>query len=176
MKLLDQGYSLIELCYALAITLILIGVAAPSLHNVVQYEQMQTQVNQLVQLLNTAKVSAIKYHKAVSFCASIDHINCDPTWQGDFVLFIDEQENGLLTDKSNLLHIWQLNPKRGYFAWQASQTYLTMRPNGINTGNAGRFYYCPSNNNLNYARAIIINLVSRIRIVDKQTDQNLHCG
>lgn len=171
-----KGYSLIELCYTLAISLSLAGIAAPTLYKLIQYEQMQTQVNQLVQLLNTAKIAAIKYHKAVSLCASTDQLNCNPSWQGDFILFIDEPQNGRLASKTNLLDVWQRNPKQGRFTWQAQQTYLTMHATGINTGNAGRFYYCPANNNRHYARAIIINLAGRIRVAKQQNGFNLHCG
>jgi type IV fimbrial biogenesis protein FimT len=169
------GYTLVEFCFALAIWAILLMLAIPSFENFIQQEKSQTTVYQLVNLLNYAKLTAIKSHTAISICASTDHQVCNSDWQGDFIVFIDKDTNGRVSAKKDILRVRQMLPERGSIRWQAKQTYLTMQPTGINIGNAGKFYYCPANNNLQYARAIIINLVGRIRIADQQAEPTLSC-
>ncbi|MDF2868163.1 MAG: ral secretion pathway protein GspH [Gammaproteobacteria bacterium] len=169
------GYSLFELCLVLSISAILVIVALPAFQDFAQQEKTQTTVYQLVNLLNYARLSAIKLHTAVTFCASLDHETCNPNWLGDFMVFIDETAAGKVANKKDLLRIWQVPLEQGTFRWQAKQNYLIMQPTGINPGNAGKFYYCPVDHNLDYARAIVINFVGRIAITDQQTESKLHC-
>lgn len=174
MKLIS-GYGLIELCYGLAIAIITISLGIPSFNHVLAQERTITTVNRLVSLLNYARLSAIKYHQVVTLCASHDHQTCSSNWQGDFMVFIDENAAGKVSSQDKLLKIWQLPTSQGTFTWQASQPFLSMQATGISTGNAGAFYYCPTPHT-EYARAIIINLMGRVKVVDKRGEPRLRCN
>lgn len=170
-----RGYNLLELCFTLAISAILFMLAIPALQDFTQHEKTQTTVNQLVNLLNYARLSAIELNTTVTFCASLDYKICNPAWTGDFMIFIDENNQGKVAHKNDLLRIWHLPTDQGAIRWQAKQAHLTMQPSGINPGNAGKFYYCPANRNVDYARAIVINFMGRIAITDKRIEPKLNC-
>lgn len=169
------GFSLFELCWALVIIIILFLIALPAFQEFIEATRTRTTVNQLVNLLNYAKLRAIHYHVPVTICASKDEVHCNAEWKGNFIIFIDKNANGKLEAKDNLLRIWQITNRKGSIRWQAKQSFLTMQPTGINAGNAGKFYYCPTNKNLEHARVIVINLVGRIRVTDRKGDPDIHC-
>ncbi len=169
------GYNLLELCFTLAISAILFMLAIPALQDFTQREKTQTTVNQLVNLLHYARLYAIESSTTVIFCASLDHKTCNPAWSGDFIVFINENNQGKVAHKKDLLRIWHLPSERGTIRWQAKQAHLSMQPTGISPSNAGKFYYCPADHNVDYARAIVINFMGRIAITDKHTETKLNC-
>jgi len=171
----QRGYTLLEVLCVLSIGLILWLIAMPSYREFIYQIRTQTVVTHFVQLLNFARLSSIKLGKPVSICATQDGKNCHAGWQGSFIVFIDETRSGKLAQPNDLLRSWTLNKGQGRISWQASQHYLTMQPNGISPSNAGTFYYCPRDNNLEYARAIVINLAGRVKVLDNSSYNLLNC-
>jgi type IV fimbrial biogenesis protein FimT len=168
------GFNLLELCGCLLISSILLVAMVPGWQHFMQHQTMASDVNSLVHLLNYAKIAAINYRKNVSLCKSLDHRHCSVNWQGDFLVFIDESSIGKLQNSQQLLYVWTPS-KQATIRWQAEQHYLSFNPDGINTGVAGAFYYCPANNELRFARAIVINIVGRIAVRRPKAMPQLSC-
>lgn len=76
-----RGFSMIELMTVLAISSILMTVAAPSLLGAYQQHTVTSQANELVSVLTSARSEAIKRNTSIRFCrvASESATSCETT-------------------------------------------------------------------------------------------------
>lgn len=96
----QDGFSFIELMIALAIAAIVLGMAAPSLQNLVRSSEMSATNNQFVYSLQSARSEAIKRSGPVGLCPSNDPLADEPTCGGGnyangWIVFVDSDGSGL---------------------------------------------------------------------------------
>lgn len=119
-----RGFSMIELMVVLAISSILMTVAAPSMLSAYQQYTVTSQANELVSALTYARSEAIRRNTSVRFCrvASDTATNCE-TYSGSWKYWIISANNAVIS--------------RGFIKTQAGldQTSnvqsLTFRANGM---------------------------------------------
>jgi type IV fimbrial biogenesis protein FimT len=66
----NQGFTLVELMTALAIMVILFGIAIPSFKEVIKSNRLSTQANEFISTLNLARSEAIKRGDAITITAT----------------------------------------------------------------------------------------------------------
>lgn len=71
-----RGFSLVELMAAIAVLAILGAIAAPSLESLINSNRLANSSNELVALLNTARVEGARGNARVVVCASDDGGSC----------------------------------------------------------------------------------------------------
>ena len=97
----QMGLTLIELLVTLSIIAILATVAAPSLQNMIEHNQLQTLTNNMVSNLYYARSEAAKRGFTISLCASDNtQTVCDAdatSFANGWIIFTDYDKNASLT-------------------------------------------------------------------------------
>jgi type IV fimbrial biogenesis protein FimT len=99
---LSTGFTLIELMTVVAIIAIVMGIAAPSLRDLILNARMSAQANDLLADLALARSEAIKRNARVAICSSSSGDTCTGgtalrpgAWEVGRIVFVDNNQNGL---------------------------------------------------------------------------------
>lgn len=129
------GYSLLELIACLVITSILLLLATPAWHNIIQQQQETAITQRLTQTLNYARTQAILRKQTLIICplANPDKVICGQDWQ---------QGWQIMTEQAERLR-YMAAPVAIPIQWRdLRQTQqINVAPNGTTEGYNGSFYY-----------------------------------
>jgi type IV fimbrial biogenesis protein FimT len=91
-----RGFTLTELAVALAITAVLLGMAAPSFGRLVGERQLRNEARRLSDAIFHARSEALKRNAPVVICASVPADPCGPTrlWHEGWLIFADGDADG----------------------------------------------------------------------------------
>lgn len=89
----EQGFTLIQLVVAVAISAILAVIAVPDLRAYVQNTRTATAVNDFTMLINDARNQAISDGVAITICPSSDGSTCSGDWADGWLSFLDLNGN-----------------------------------------------------------------------------------
>ena len=101
------GFTLMELMIAVAIVAILVGVAAPSMTDMLVNGRLQGASSDLVADLSLARGSAAAKGQRVTICQSSTGATSNPscggvsTWQNGWIVFVDANGNGTFEGPSS---------------------------------------------------------------------------
>ncbi|WP_194723885.1 GspH/FimT family pseudopilin [Noviherbaspirillum malthae] len=85
------GFTLIELMVAVAVTAILLGIAVPSLLDVLLGSRLTAHANTLVASLQLARSEAIKRNAVVTVCPSANGTSCtDGSWEQGWIVLVND--------------------------------------------------------------------------------------
>lgn len=85
-----SGFTLIELLVAIAVFGILIGLAAPQLHNFMRDNRMTSQFNNFVTALQLTRSEAVRRNAHVILCGSSNQTTCNTSaWESGWIIFVD---------------------------------------------------------------------------------------
>lgn len=173
------GLTLLELLVTLVILGIVFKLTAPSMgHLVAQYRSSLT-LNQLIGGIAFARSSAITLGVATTWCpVAPGHngsINCGArdSWDQGSIIFQDHNKNGRFDTDDTLLRRLPGWRHDGSVAWRAfrARGYLQFTRAGFTNWQNGSFIYCPGDQNLRYARRLVLNQAGRTyRAHDKNGD------
>lgn len=91
----NRGFTLIELLVAVAILSILLGVAAPSLRELMMNATITGQANDLMSGLSVARSEAIKRGIRAGICTSTNGTSCtNSQWHQGWIVFADADSDG----------------------------------------------------------------------------------
>ncbi|WP_439859696.1 GspH/FimT family pseudopilin [Pseudomonas sp. MBLB4136] len=165
-----QAFSLMELLVSIALTAILLSIAAPSFSAYLQQSRQTAHINQMLAALNYARNRAISGAMPVSLCAGTSSCNGSRRWQEQLLIFIDVNLNGQLDGSDTLL---QMEPLVTNYTWDWSnfrnQKHLSFKVDGTTHALNGTLTLCE---NTRPAARIVINLAGRARI-DRAASNNL---
>lgn len=82
-----RGFTLVELMVTLAVAAILIGIATPSFTSLMNSNRLSSAANEMVAVIQTARMEAIRRNTTVSVCAG-----CDGN-AGSLVAYVDADDN-----------------------------------------------------------------------------------
>ena len=167
-----RGVTLIELCTALAILAILIGLAAPSFAQLQQNATRRAAMDDFWHAIFLARSEAIKRNSVVSLCKSSDGTNCtnaSPDWAGGWLVFenLDHDDPAQRDSNEPVLRFYEGH--RGiHITTTAGRQTFSYHPNTQGSAN-GTVVFC-DNRGPSAARAIIISHTGRPR--QSQRDAN----
>ncbi len=106
------GFSLVELLVTLAVAVILVTAATPSLLQFVRANRLAAASNELVAALQLARAEALRRGRPVGVCASGDQSTCNAggDWSGGWILFQDAVVSGApapTATGAELVRVWQ---------------------------------------------------------------------
>lgn len=88
-----QGFTMVELLMALAISAILLMVAVPSFQGAVLSSQLRTAANNLLVASVAARSEAIKRNAVVELCPSANGSTCGGAWEGGWIVSCLSSDN-----------------------------------------------------------------------------------
>jgi type IV fimbrial biogenesis protein FimT len=101
----ERGFTLWELMVAVAVAGIVLGFGVPSFQEFLRNNAMTSAANDLVAGVLLARAEAVKRQVPVALCTSSDPEaatpSCAATSSGGFIVFVDENGNGALTDATD---------------------------------------------------------------------------
>jgi len=89
------GFTLLELLITVAISALLITIAAPSFQDYIAKNKVQTEARKLQSDISFARSEAVTGSKYISICASTDGKSCNGSsdWSGGWIVFEDVGNN-----------------------------------------------------------------------------------
>lgn len=72
----EGGFTLVELAVTVAVLAIVATIAVPSFNNLIRGSRLTSSANEMVAMLQTARVAAVSKRTSVSVCPSTDGISC----------------------------------------------------------------------------------------------------
>lgn len=168
-----KGFTVIELTICSVLIGIMSALAIPSLQHFLLKAEIEGQSYSLMRHLNTARMQAIVEHTRYTLCPSKDSINCTTAWTSGYLLFDDRNADHVRDPSERIFHAEQGPSNGAHLSWRSFQhkPALQFVSTGITDAQNGSFVICPNNNDVHYARAIIVAKMGKIRLSsDKNHD------
>jgi type IV fimbrial biogenesis protein FimT len=168
----QQGLSLVELVVALAIVVLLCGVAAPGLSDFLQASHLTAASGELVTDIEFTRAEALKRNRRVTLCKSAEGDECSTGggWEQGWIVFHDQNGNGRLDPGEEVLvrHGALAAPLR-LVGNQPVASYISYTPVGASKLTSGAFQAgtltaCRQSGTPTPARQVILNAVGRPRV------------
>lgn len=143
---LQHAYTFLEALIVLFIISILAALSFPSLHSFFNREYDKTIQLQLLRSIQLARQEAIAQHVLVSLCKSKNGLTCSGDWSDGYLVFNDENKDGIVHDKKQILAVIQQDSQKGTLhlrSYPHYLDYLQFLPTGfMRSHNNGTFWYC----------------------------------
>ena len=174
----QSGFTLTEILITLSISAILISSAAPVFSQILLNNRAVSLTNNLLTALQISRSEAIKRNQDVTICKSSDSLTCSGSWSDGWIIFSDVDHDRRLDvlDGDTLIQVQRYEGIEFSISWNAfrSDNYIQFSSQGFIHSNNGTFKLCPPDNDVHYARAIIINRVGRARVSKDLDNDGVH--
>ncbi len=164
----QRAFTLIEVLITLCVVGILLALALPAWQTFYNRENDVALQSQLLRTLQYARQEAESKHAKIGVCKSNNHQTCGGEWADGLLVFIDNNNNGEISDASQILAVVQENTKGGVLYLRSYPSYLTyiqFLPTGfMRSSNNGTFWYCHDASD-NAAWAITLNQAGETRVL-----------
>lgn len=159
------GVTLTELLFCLLILSILLSSGMPSLNSMVKNKRVDVSASKLRQTIELARNAAVTKNALVTLCRSQDGESCGGKWSDGILVFTDHDADRELDDEDEVFRYTSFHEHDGSIIWRAFQNkqYLQITPLGFTRYQNGNFTLCPRNNDVRFARQLIINRTARVR-------------
>lgn len=153
----QKGFSLIELGIVFAVVITLAGLTQPKLTKLYAKHQIQTQANELLFFLQSAKMQSMQQHRYVTVCPTDSKISCDKDWSKPLIAFVDDNRNSQIDGSDEIILTQEATPK---LVVNRRVLYFTPVFSAANT--TATLKLCGEQMSLR--RAIIISNMGRVRL------------
>ena len=170
----ESGWGLLEAVVALAIMLVLLMMAIPGFHHLIERNRASSVINGLTQAIYFSRNEAIKQGQSIQFCGSGNGRECDGQWsKGQLVVAGNDHQvlRQLPSMPAGYSLIWRSN--------LGQNTALTFVATGFTAGQNGSFYYCPANHSAydlsQFGAIIVVSDSGRLRVDHDQDNLTEVC-
>lgn len=167
----SPGFTLIELMMVLAISAVLLLLAAPGMRGLVDSNRIRTETHRLMSALNLARSEAILRNSPVSLCpssfAATGVARCNGVYSDGWIIFLnpDKDRNvDALTDE--VIMAFEAFPKGYTLTNRAGDIPASEVINYLPDGSSRRnrtLMICPPRGSTVQSRSIVMNIVGRPR-------------
>lgn len=162
----QQAFTLLEILISLTIMAIILAIAVPNLNAIYDRANDEIIQSQLLSAIEAAQNEALALHVPVAICKSTDHKNCGGNWEDGYLTFINEDKNGVLLRKEQLLNMVQTSARGATIHWRLFpfyREYLLFLPRSLATTDNGTFWLCHAKEKYP-VWAIMMNKFGRTRV------------
>ena len=182
----QYAVTLIEILIVLSIIAIFFAMSLPSVNNFFDRKKEAILQAQLLRAIQMTYQLADVEHFSVSLCPSKNHFTCSQNWLDGLLIFVDEEEDGIVHDQKQIFSVIQTDAQHGklYFrSFPFYRRYLLFSSKEWIQSNNGTFWYCHQGESLP-RWAIMINRSGRAKVVERDqegmvretTGKPLKCG
>jgi len=166
------AFTLIELVVTIAVFMIVVGLAVPSMQSIIANNRSSTIANELVSSMHIARSEAVKRGTSVSVCPTSNQnfTSCGNNWNLGWLVFVNPDENGTFSNNATevLIRAHQVSGQTAAITTNPNSSLITYTASGfahantvnlsINILNTG----CTGNN----GRNILIPFTGRPQLSD----------
>ncbi len=146
----QYGFTLLELLTTVAVAVLIVGLALPSMTSVLRGNRVVADANDFIATINTARAEALNNVAQVTVCKSLDQARCDDaaSWHDGWIVFVDNDEDeirDLTGTPETLIGAHAALERSNTLQSAAFANWIAFRPNGLaigSAGNAGTFSLC----------------------------------
>ena len=158
---------MLEAIISLTILAILGSITVSNLNHLATRTRDEALRTALVQLLNHARRQADILQRPITLCKSADQQHCGGKWSDSLLLFVDDAEDGVVHETSQILSVTQQNLLRGELHarfFPVIREYMQFHPLVSAGQDNGSFWYCHEGARLP-VWAVVVNKVGGVRVV-----------
>lgn len=100
-----NGFTLIELMVVVAITAILVVVAAPNMADMLAANRVQAEQREFAGALSATRAEAAARGRTATLCRSSDGSSCGGSWSDGWIIFQDNNANGSRENDETLIRV-----------------------------------------------------------------------
>ena len=175
MRRIQQGVTLVELIFTLAITAIVLSIAVPSLSSLIAGIQMTTAVNNFVGNLHFARNEAIKRFQKVVLCPTSDGTSCLDSfeWHQGLMIFVKSSGEGTKRESDDpILRTLIPFSERVSIKTSKSRQALYYLPTGTSPASTTTIKFCHPSGRTDRRGIVISNTRTRI----SREDEEIKCN
>ena len=181
----QYAFSFLELMMVLIITSLFMAMSLPFLSHTWDRFNQKIILTELLHAISTGREEANLHHHPIILCSSKNLHVCGGEWLEGRLLFLDQYEDGLLHEETQIIQKLQTLVKQGELHWRSFPIHrdnLSFFPLTMRSSHNGTFWYCKEKN-ATPAWAVMVNVTGRTRIAYPDSDgvlrdtkgQPLHC-
>lgn len=130
--------------------------------------QLAVHANQLLEMLQLGRQSAVRYGSMTTLCPSKDGLSCSTQWTDGQILFLDKSGNGQVNSDDEILRHWGALPADLKLTWYGffSDDYLQFEPSGVGRTMNGSFMISYKDDPLQLQQTVVVNRTGRARLTN----------
>lgn len=166
MRRTQRAFTLAEVSVTLFIIGILLAMSLPMLKNFIDRTDDELVQSQLLQAIELAREQALLRGVSMVLCQSSDHWRCEKNAGNSLIIFINEDEDGLLHTKDLRVAVVQMKSHHGKLYWRSFpfyRDYVLFSAEILQTDN-GTFWYCHAGAS-HPVWAVMLNKTGRARVM-----------
>jgi type IV fimbrial biogenesis protein FimT len=166
----EGGFTIVEAMVVIAISAILMGLAAPSMRNLIESNSVSDSVDSLMGSIAFARAEAIKRGVPVALCpsdaATTGTVACETgtAWNKGWIVFVNYAGDGALATNDSVLRVQGSFTKNGAITIGSAGT-LVFKPMGTLASSAAGFTFASPSNMSSLAKVVCVGLGGRARVV-----------
>lgn len=162
----QHAFTLIEVSLVLFILGMLIAMGLPMLKDFILHTDDELMRSQLLHAIQLARKEARARGISTVICKSDDRWHCKNEAKNSLMVFLNENEDGIVPAKEQILAVIQMLSSHGILYWRAFpgyRDYLLFSARQIMQTDNGTFWYC--HESVHPAWAVMLNKSGRTRVV-----------
>ncbi|MGI2104738.1 GspH/FimT family pseudopilin [Shewanella frigidimarina] len=164
MKIIQSGFTLVEMMVTVVVSGILITVAAPSMNSLYEGIRARSAISTIESSFTFARSQAVSYGGRVSVCP-LSTSSCGTDWTKGFSIFIDNGTTGTMDTTGGIADVIlrEVDAFNSNDFIKSDLARYSFNPDGmVINGNSGTFRYCAGATNSSSSEAISISASGRI--------------